>query len=117
MNRLSEDLESRILPASFVQVAAFDLWNGGIVPSTDAAGIAYNPDTGTLVIADSEINELPLIFDGNNIFQTSLSGNQLVGSFASGNEEPTGITYNIADGFFYVTNDSDDSVTRYGSDL
>jgi len=39
-------------------------------------------------------------------------------SMASGNTEPTGITYNEYDGYFYVTNDTGPkTVTRYDSDL
>ena len=113
-----ELLENRLLLAGDIsQVGYFDTWDGGIIRSTDIAGIAYHP-SGRLYLADSEINELSSIFNGDNIFETSLSGDQVYGEIASGNSEPTGITFNEFDGYFYVTNDTGDKlVTRYDSNL
>ena len=113
-----ERLEQRwLLTGEITQVNYFDTWDGGIIRSTDVAGIAYHPPSGHLYLADSEINELPL-FNGDNIFETSLSGDQVFNEIASGNTEPTGITYNEFDGFFYVTKDTGSkTVTRYDSNL
>ena len=71
-------LETRDLLAGDINlVRHFDLWDGGVIPSTDGAGITYNSSTGSLFIADSEINEMPQ-FVGDNIFETSLLGDQLL---------------------------------------
>ncbi len=108
----------RMLAGNVTQVNYFDTWDGGIIRSTDIAGIAYHPPSGNLYLADSEINELASIFNGDNIFETSLSGDQVFREIASGNTEPTGITYNEFDGYFYVTNDTGPkTVTRYDSNL
>ncbi len=115
---LVEFLENRrLLAGDITQVGYFDTWDGGIIRSTDVAGIAYHPPSGHLYLADSEINELP-IFNGDNIFETSLTGDQVFREIASNNTEPTGIAYNEFDGFFYVTNDTGPkTVTRYDSNL
>ena len=102
---------------SIIQVRHFDTWNGGIIPSTDVAGLTYHPPSGHFFLADSEINELPQQFTGNNIFETSTSGNQLFGQYASGNSEPTGIAYSEFDGFFYVVNDDAHTLQRYNASL
>ena len=110
--------DRRMLAGVITQVDYFDTWDGGIIRSTDVAGIAYHPPSGHLYLADSEINELPSIFNGDNIFETSLSGDQVFREIASGNTEPTGITYNEFDGYFYVTNDTGPkTVTRYDNNL
>ncbi len=115
--RLSaERLEERALLAVVTQVGYFDTWDGGIIPSTDVAGIAYHPGSGSLYLADSEIDEISQ-FQGNNIFRSSLDGQQLYQEIASGNKEPTGITYNEFDQFFYVTNDDNHTIQRYDSNL
>ncbi len=113
-----ELLEDRLLLAGDIsQVGYFDTWDGGIIRSTDIAGIAYHP-SGHLYLADSEINELPSIFNGDNIFETSLTGDHVYREIASRNTEPTGITFNEFDGYFYVANDrAEKLVTRYDSNL
>ena len=114
-----ELLEDRRLLAGVIsQVNYFDTWDSGVIRSTDIAGIAYHPPSGHLYLADSEINELPSIFNGDNIFETSLTGDQVIREIASGNTEPTGITYNEFDGYFYVSNDTGPkTVTRYNDNL
>ncbi len=113
-----ERLENRhLLAAMITQVNYFDTWDGGVIRSTDVAGIAYHPPSGHLYLADSEINELPE-FVGDNVFETSLAGDQVFREIASNNPEPTGITYNAFDNYFYVTRDTGPkSVTRYDINL
>ncbi|MEM1070116.1 MAG: dockerin type I domain-containing protein [Planctomycetota bacterium] len=95
----------------------FDTWAGGVIRSTDVAGITYHSPSGNLYLADSEINELGL-FQGDNIFETTLTGDTVVREIASNNTEPTGIAYSEFDGFFYVTNDTGPrTLTRYDSNL
>ncbi len=92
-----------------------------LIPSIDPAGICYHAPSGHLFIADSEINEVAPAWDliGANIFEVSLAGDTLVASYdltALGNNEPTGITYNEFDGYFYVSNDDSRTVSRYSYD-
>ncbi|HYW80431.1 MAG TPA: Ig-like domain-containing protein, partial [Thermoguttaceae bacterium] len=109
-HRTFEQLEPRkLLAGDITLVRYFDLWDGGIIPSTDVAGITYHAPSGHLFISDSEINELNNIFDGNNVFEISLAGDELFQSFVTNNNEPTGITYSEdaqGVGSFFVTNDN-----------
>ena len=108
-----------IFAGDWSQINSYQTWgaNPKIVPSTDPTGIAWNSDNGRFYIADSEINELPdSVFTGANIFEVSLTGTTVFQEIVSGNTEPTGITYNEADGFFYVSNDGDGGkITRYNA--
>ncbi len=78
-------------------------------PSPDTAGITYMASSGTLLITDSEVNELPL-YEGRNVFESTLSGS-LNATFdtTSFTDEPTGISLNTADGHLFI---SDDTGTR-----
>lgn len=106
----------RLLAADISLIRYFDTWGEGTIRSSDPAGLAYHPGTGSLYVADSEINELSE-FEGNNLFEVSLRGDQTIRSIPSGNSEPTGITYNAFDGYFYVTNDDTHSIYRYDERL
>lgn len=79
-------------------------------PSPDPSGIAYLGASGTLLIADSEVNEIPALFTGANLFQTTLSGDLLrTMSTLPASDEPTGLAFNAANGHLFV---SDDTGTR-----
>ncbi len=113
-----EHLEARrLLAADLTLIRYFDTWDGGIIPSTDAAGLTFHAPSGHLYLADSEINELSSIFDGNNVFDISLSGDTVFQKFETNNREPTGITYNQFDQFFYITNDDTKQLSRYDDNL
>ncbi len=115
---LFEHLEARrLLAADLTLIRYFDTWDGGIIPSTDAAGLTFHAPSGHLYLADSEINELSSIFDGNNVFEISLSGDTVFQKFETNNREPTGITYNQFDQFFYITNDDAKQLSRYDDNL
>ena len=112
-----ESLEHRnLLAADIAYVRHFDTWDGA-VRSTDPAGIMYHAPSGHLYLVDSEIDELPAYFVGNNVFEVSTRGDTVYRQIASKNSEPTGITYNAFDGFFYVVNDDTRKITRYDSRL
>lgn len=110
-------------------VRTFETWNAGIIRSTDPAGITYHPPSGHLFISDSEINEIVAIWNCENIFETSLLGDQVFNTFDAynpggqpcppttnnSNREPTGITYNEFDGFFYSSDDGEHAILRYDS--
>jgi hypothetical protein len=108
-------------------VRTFETWNAGIIKSTDPAGIVYHPPSGHLFISDSEINEIAAIWNCENIFEINLAGDQVFDTFDSynpggqscppttnsNNREPTGITFNEFDGFFYVSDDGEHSIMSY----
>ncbi len=75
-------------------------------PSPDPSGIAYLPDSGTLLIADGEVDEMG-IFEGDNLFESSLSGS-LVDSFSSldFSDEPSGLDINPANNHLFITDDT-----------
>ncbi|MFC2168338.1 PKD domain-containing protein [Acidobacteriota bacterium] len=110
---------SALYGQSITKVRHFDTWQADpqVILSTDPAGIAFYFPSGTLYIADSEINEISAIFDGDNIFEISLLGDALTREITSSNSEPTGITYNEHDGYFYVTNDDTRLISRYDLNL
>lgn len=94
----------------------FDTGNGGDLHSADVAGISSHP-SGRLYLADSGIDALPE-FNGANLFETSVNGDQVHREIAAATTEPTGITFNSFDGYFYVTDNSDAKlVTRYDDNL
>jgi len=76
-------------------------------PSPDSAGIAYLSHSDTLLMSDSEVNEMP-IFTGVNLFEMTLSGN-LIDTFTttSFSDEPTGVAYNPANEHIFISDDSD----------
>jgi hypothetical protein len=78
-------------------------------PGPDAAGVTYLDSSSTLLIADSEVNEMP-IFEGVNVFQTSLDGVLLDGfDITWFSDEPTGVTVNPNNNHLFF---SDDTGTR-----
>jgi hypothetical protein len=85
-----------------VRTVYTSLWSP---PAPDTAGIDYNPTTGRLLISDSEVDEMT-IFQGVNLFETSLSGTLLsTCSTISYSREPTGIALNPANGHIFTSND------------
>ena len=75
-------------------------------PSPDSAGIAYLSASDTLLMSDSEVNEMP-IFTGDNLFEMTLSGN-LINTLTtiSFSNEPTGVAYNPANEHIFISDDS-----------
>ena len=82
-------------------------------PSPDPAGIAYDSTSDRLVITDSEINEIPSLFTGDNLYEITRSGNltNLFGTTAY-SREPTGITFNPATNRFFISDDNDREITE-----
>ncbi|HFD12261.1 MAG TPA: hypothetical protein ENJ32_07310, partial [Crenotrichaceae bacterium] len=85
-------------------------------PSPDTSGVVYDPASGRMVIVDSEVNEIPVYFTGDNIFETDSSGNlQTTSKTVPFNFEPTGIALDPGTGEFFITEDNNkrvDVVTR-----
>jgi hypothetical protein len=97
------------------------------VPAIDPAGVLYHEPSGTLFIADSEINEVAPAFDivQANLFNTNLDATSTLnqwdttirqGSEPSRNREPTGIAYCVTDAHFYISNDDTRLIYRYAYD-
>ena len=106
-------------------------------PSPDPSGLAYHPNSGTLLISDGEVNEMPQYFTGDNLFRASLAGT-LVDTLTttSYSDEPSGLEVNYNNGHLFVSDDtgtrsvyqvnpgsdgqyntSDDSVTNFRTSL
>ena len=106
------------------------LWSDSSVRSADASGVTYLPDSGRLLIADSEISEYGdridpatgrVIFDGHNVFATPLAADRRLAAFLvtppdRERSEPVGIVYNPVDGHVYVTDDDQKRIFRYRFD-
>ncbi len=93
----------------------FDTWAANIIKSTDVAGITYHKPSGHLFLSDSEIEEIPSLFKGVNVFEINSLGNTVFREIQTNNIEPTGITFNEVDSYFYVSNDDQRTITRYNA--
>ncbi|MBD2359252.1 hypothetical protein H6G41_32495 [Tolypothrix sp. FACHB-123] len=79
--------------------------------SPDPSGIAYIRHLGGLLIADGEVEENSKLFKGKNLFQASLQGS-LKNTFTTTDfsDEPTGIAYNPANRFLYISDDDEQRI-------
>ncbi|WP_245429379.1 RTX toxin [Mesorhizobium sp. WSM3860] len=75
-------------------------------PSPDPTDIVYISHLGTLLVADSEVDEMS-IFTGKNLFQMNLNGT-LTGTLTTINfsDEPAGVTYNPANHHLFFSDDT-----------
>ncbi|RMG10099.1 MAG: hypothetical protein D6728_11355, partial [Cyanobacteria bacterium J055] len=90
--------------ATLVRTIDTPQWNP---PSPDPSGIAYIPTSNRLLVADGEVNEIPTLFTGDNLFSSSLSGTlSNTGSTIAYSDEPTGIDINPANGHLFVADDT-----------
>jgi hypothetical protein len=81
--------------------------NAAWTPSApDPAGVDYWPLTGRLLIADSEVEEMPPYFVGKNVFLATTSGS-LTGtcSTTSFTNEPTGVAINPNNNHIFFSSD------------
>ena len=92
---------------------AKDVWSPS---SPDPSGIDYMPLTGRLLIGDSEVDEMPNYFTGDNVFSSTLSGN-LVSTCSTTNlarsgfsNEPAGLAINPNNNHVFFTDDDKKSV-------
>lgn len=76
----------------------------------DPSGLAYSPGLNLLFIADSEHDESPY-FSSTNLFAIRPDGTFVKSYSLTGfTKEPTGIAYNPANGYLYVTDDDKQKV-------
>jgi hypothetical protein len=89
-------------PISLVNTIIASNWNP---PAPDTSGLSYNTFTNQLIVSDSEVDEMS-IFQGKNVFRTSLSGNvQSTCSTMSFTKEPAGAGFNTDNGDYYFSDD------------
>jgi DNA-binding beta-propeller fold protein YncE len=90
-------------------------------PSPDPSGIAYLPNSNTLLIVDGEVEETVSgisHFQGTNVWELTLSGSKVRTTNISNlsptvtaiTNEPTGIALNPSNRHYYVTDDDDKRV-------
>lgn len=75
-------------------------------PSPDPTDIVYISHLGTLLVADSEVDEMS-IFTGKNLYQMNLNGT-LAGTLTTINfsDEPAGVTYNPTNHHLFFADDT-----------
>jgi uncharacterized protein YjiK len=79
-------------------------------PSPDTAGVAYIPGSNSLLMSDSEVNEMG-IYQGVNMFEVTPSGSLFdTWDTTAYSNEPTGVAYNPGNGHAYISDDSADRV-------
>jgi len=89
--------------ASLVQTVDTSMWSP---PSPDASGVTYIDSLGSLLVADSEVNETPL-FTGDNLFEINFSGTLLnTLSTIDFTDEPSGIAYDVSTGHLFFATDN-----------
>ncbi|WP_292179710.1 RTX toxin [Mesorhizobium sp.] len=100
LNVTASQLPTSVTLAHTVQTS---LWSP---PSPDPTDIVYISHLGTLLVADSEVEEMS-IFTGKNLYQMTLSGN-LVGTLTTVkfSDEPAGIAYNSANHHLFFADDT-----------
>jgi uncharacterized protein YjiK len=109
-----------LLPTTLVHVIDTSNSPTGWDPSApDTTGIDYMPQTERLVIADSEVDEMPAYWQGKNVFQSTLSGTLIStcttfpftpepqGPFT---REPTGLAINPSNNHIFFSDDGDDLI-------
>jgi hypothetical protein len=77
-------------------------------PSPDPAGLTYLEDSNTLLATDSEVNEIPGLYTGINVFEIDPAQGGLVDSFTTFpafSGEPTGVTYNPLNQHLFISDD------------
>jgi hypothetical protein len=102
----------------FAQAAASPVASGGASlvknthawqfnpPSPDSAGIAYLPGSNSLLMSDSEVNEMN-IYQGRNMFELTLPGSLFdTWDTTDYSREPTGVAYNPSNGHAFISDDS-----------
>jgi len=100
-----------LLPSTLVQI--IDISNAAWSPSSpDPAGVDYWPPTngrptGGLLIADSEVDEMPPYWMGKNVFDSTTSGTLVsTCSTTSFTNEPTGVAINPGNNHIFISNDT-----------
>lgn len=81
--------------------------------SPDPCGITYLPETGKLLMSDSEVDEMAWLFANTNLFGLNLDGTQVPNATSvtlPWSHEPTGISYDVRTGHLWVSDDDQQKV-------
>jgi Bacterial Ig domain/K319L-like, PKD domain len=85
-------------------------------PSPDTSGLTYLSFSNTLLLSDGEVNEMPVYFTGDNLFEMTLLG-ELIATASTTNlsqsgytNEPNGLAANPNNGHLFVSSDDDKSI-------
>jgi hypothetical protein len=98
--------------ASLVKVTLTSDWQ---TKSPDPMGLSYNPRTKKLLISDAEVDEIPALWKGKNLFIAKRGGRLVAtGTFRRFTHEPEDLAWDNAHQVLYVTDDDLDSVFRVG---
>jgi hypothetical protein len=94
-------------PASSFDISIKNIIDATAHGSSDPSGLTYFPGTESLLLSDSDVNEIPF-FAVFNMFELDLPLN-LLGRYSSlgFSHEPTGVTYNTVTGTVFVSDDDD----------
>ncbi|WP_181956563.1 hypothetical protein [Mesorhizobium norvegicum] len=97
---------SQLLPTS-VTLSHTILTSQWSPPSPDPTDIVYISHLGTLLVADSEVEEIPALFTGKNLYQMNLNGT-LAGTLTTVkfSDEPAGVAYNPANHHLFFADDT-----------
>ena len=105
------------MPGTIVRSTDSTQWDPD---SPDPAGITYLPDSGKLLVSDSEVEELPALYQGVNLWTSTLTGQ----GTASGttlpvgddwSNEPTGVAYDSGTKRLFVSDDVERKVFEIAS--
>jgi hypothetical protein len=79
--------------------------------SPDPGGITYLPASGTILVADAEVDEMPPYFAGKNIFE-STTGGSLFRTFSTTafSKEPTDVAVNPTNKHLFFSDDDKDRI-------
>jgi uncharacterized protein YjiK len=76
-------------------------------PSPDPSGITYLPETGILLVSDGEVDEMPRLFTGKNLFGVTRTGAlSYTRTTTSFTNEPAGVAYNPTNKHYFFSSDS-----------
>jgi hypothetical protein len=98
--------------ASLVRVTMTSSWP---TKSPDPMGLTYNPRTKKLLISDAEVDEMPALWKGKNLFVAKRGGRLMAtGTFKKFTHEPEDLAWDNKHQVLFVTDDDLDRVFRVG---
>lgn len=106
------DLSGITAPSLLIQTIHTSEWSP---VSPDPAGIAYLPVSNTLLVSDSEVNEMPALFTGVNLFETTVNNSPVATSSTTAfSNEPTGVAFNPGNRHRFYADDDQKRVFEVG---